>query len=897
MKGLPDFSQQVEGENYIAFAPYEWEGNVTAIPLSLEIAKNKEGKLAFTLEFLRRRSSFGEPKPYGMLQFSLNNSPITEFMTNAIREEWPRYPIERPLFFQGFMRLIPTFDLLEEDRAVLQEPIALNDMVIAQIRFARKISSDVASGLKKALQHQTMLVNAFAECTLKGVAPRIPIKTEFNPAKLIKSLERFTGKVAVFSVAEITEFFEQEKNRLPFSNYEETESVDTKLFAATMTDWVIDRFGKYVPAPIEKLEPHVELPTSDDVENGVFKWDLSTPLIVSRMLTFEFNAFEAAQNLVGLKDIKEVYKETIINRLPSGFIRIVIDHQLSQLPENVREAGIKIHVPSSRNRPRAINKTIEFKAEEYREELDLKFSTREEPVYFYTPYVIVKNSFRTEELEGERTQSSAQHLKINLAEFPIDFIPITASNGLLNKATIEGRCNWEIENKKEEVSFEINQENPSIFLALPKNTARQAEYAIEAKQIGTDKSVSTTILGSSAIRLNELRFKEFGSQKVVINCEFGNQNGLFALELLPEGKAATPENSTVLSFKPAQAQRTWTWFAHSMFEPGFQYREFTSDNSKEWSTIQSPFIEELTIELGEDGTGIIAAPEKEVMMKVPRFEGDKEFEDVIYFQNPFDEHAFYFIPLIPSIKTDNRDKAMFSLIIVGETSMLQLTTEWRAKDENLEGLRTRLSIRHPDLTSALLRLSFAPIEIESANLVLQEGEEDIILSSSKTSGVAPFAAIFNAQLTKEQKEKVIAALKGEAGIFKFNYKATRNFSAKIFLEIKGDIESVTRDLSGEASLEDCHNWVKESMDKELLILTKKVDEQIDKQNQTSAEKEAIEIAANYVLKYIQENPSFQETNLLIELEKEQIIQQPFIVTFDIAHWFEHVDPEQHIQSF
>ncbi len=892
LKGLPDFSQIIEGEDFIAFAPYQDGTAITVIPKGMKVAQSMNGQLAFQLESVRPSNPFSPVEAHGFLFMGLAIEEISEPMLTQVRAKWSNKAIQQPHFYQGFIRLMANAEGFFEEtiKKEFAKITNLDGLPVSRIRFAKQLSDQAITTIKNALQEEFLLVDAYAELSLQGLAPRLSTTIEFDPATLLEHLQKLANEDGLITISKLINYLAENLSSVPVKFITKDHSIQPKELAITFTDWISSKFGTFVPAPLSLLEPHIRLQEPGE-RGGTFQWDFSDPLVTTRSFSFQFDAFDLARKLVATKGIDRVFKETTIRPINTGFFRLVITHLFKTLPENVRKIGIKIHVPKNPGfRYRAINETVYLDSAEDISTIELKFSPKEEKIYTYQPFVVLKSSTGVREIKGDIITATAPVIHLGFNDFPISLIPIEVTPTILANATIEGSWQWYENNKKLTTDFELTTEQPNQVIGLPKTEFATSSGHFKAMAKSFNKEIELAVPATNSFKLSRLSFPEYGSHTIDIQCNFEENEPFYILELLPEDKTATAENITTFSFTPTQPQRSWTWFANSIFQPGFRYRvhKGSIQEALAWSEIQSPFKGILAIGNPKD--------KNEQLMELEKIEGDKAFEDLLYYKSSAQEGLWYYLPIRPRPKTDQNNRPSVSLIIIGDKGILQISSEWAANQNSLELLRKRIATTN-GTTAASIQLAFAPIKIEKAELIIAKDNHHVVLADSNTSGFPPYSTIFNAELTKDQQDQVIAAFHEQANNLLVRYHATRNIDATISIQIAGDITSSKVFLPPEASLTACKEWVQQAIEEAILSNTQIAATSLATSLKQSAEQAALEAAANYVQRFIQEQPLPNESALSIEVIKGEEKPLSFYVTTDISTWFSGIEGDDFIKFF
>jgi hypothetical protein len=153
-----------------------------------------------------------------------------------------------------------------------------------------------------------------------------------------------------------------------------------------------------------------------------------------------------------------------------------------------------------------------------------------------------------------------------------------------------------------------------------------------------------------------------------------------------------------------------------------------------------------------------------------------------------DRWTFSYLPGEPEPDLDPFGKPMITVWVSDRGAMLQLQTRWDVKQEVLTELRHEISRRHPQLDADLLSLTGASLNRLEATLILGNGQEQFHeLQTISSSGVPPYIATLNVQLTTEDKAKALAALNGQKSYLMVTYRFSLTTTASITAAIQGDV--------------------------------------------------------------------------------------------------------------
>lgn len=144
-----------------------------------------------------------------------------------------------------------------------------------------------------------------------------------------------------------------------------------------------------------------------------------------------------------------------------------------------------------------------------------------------------------------------------------------------------------------------------------------------------------------------------------------------------------------------------------------------------------------------------------------------------YYRDRATPNRFYYIPGEPTPELTPNGAPTLSLWVTDLDARLQLGVQWIMSAAAEESLRRTIALHHPPLTAATLSLQPAPLQVQSVDLLLGNGEAPMqILAATKSSGFSPYTAIFGVALDAAQKQQAMAALHGRTGFLAVRYRLT-----------------------------------------------------------------------------------------------------------------------------
>jgi len=584
LRGLPDFQRPIRGDGLTIFYPYEGDGHFVLAPDLLTVAERQDGRPDFCLELVRGKDT------YGRLELRLRPSFGLGRGLALLRSRYPGAMLDSAVLSTGFLRF--HFDAAVGDS--LQNlsrplPLALNSLGVS--RFVVTLSQDNALMLKSGLQDDAFAIGAAAELEMLGVAPRVPVRVGFDPARLLGEIRDLCDPKSGIANEELTDFFRREPRSLPLEILGELDAPARDDFAEAMTDRMRTRFGTFSPSPKPIPTPYFTVASPETIGSGKFEWNLAEPVSATRTQILALHPLEAVHKLVKAEGLANVFREVTVSPLPAGTFTVDAMANVFTERPNVLSLGVKLQVPPRLPlRSQAVTVSAELKPPHDTASIVLRLSPLDKLEYTYSTYAVVSSRSGIEQREGKPTPHSGERLDLSLDDFPIRFIPVEASAELLELSTIHGVCRWTSLGALTEQEFDLDFDRSMLAMAFPRD-AGNPTFDIKLRARTGGKELILGPVPADGLRLDVFSFREYGPHKVDIECVFGDSQAICILELLPEGKPETNDQISVLGFTRELPKKEWTWLAESPFCPGYRYRLRRSAGSPAatWSEVQSPF--------------------------------------------------------------------------------------------------------------------------------------------------------------------------------------------------------------------------------------------------------------------------------------------------------------------
>lgn len=620
-RGMADFDRAMDVQGLHLFQAADEANLFVYLPARLEIAQRESlsDGLDFSIEAVRGVNPFKPPQPYGVLDFRLHPMPADAALLSAVQQEYPQAVLVPALFTRGWLSLhrladsnAPTAGTFVDDSG-FETPAPLVSNGLETVRCIRRLTQDQLSLLKQVLQDRTFTFSALAEMELWGLAPRLPVRLDFVPADLLAELFVLADNEGTLAVQALTDFWMQDSSALPVTPLEGFDAVERIRLAQTLAARTLAEFGEYVAAPTLPARPTCRLKKLWDPPTLV-RWDLGQETLVPILVPLELDPFETARQAVEAGGLGVVLTETIVPALETGVVSLTLGVNLPvNLQGIILRLGVDLLAPSHPpERVQPLTASVLFDDPQALHTVNWRFSPVEDTIYQYTTFALVRTAAGIKRLAGEPTPHAGTYLLLSVADFPLGFIPVKASDLLLSEAVINGVCNYADPQTGAtlEIPFTLDSAHPLISLTLPEACLAEARLRLQACSLKTETVLPIGEFPARSLRLDLFSLPEYGMHTITVEVEFDTPAELAAVSLLPEALLAQPEQAAVLSFTPAKSTRSWNYLANSLFQAGYVYRKFPTagQSDEEWSAVQSPFSG-LKIKVSElNGLGTAAAP-------------------------------------------------------------------------------------------------------------------------------------------------------------------------------------------------------------------------------------------------------------------------------------------------
>lgn len=543
MRGLPDFGAPLSAH---CFAGYDQPGSVLALPDTLGLASDAAGVPRLTLERFRGRDAADERQRYGLVS--------ARFVLG-----WPELAGERPVS----CRIIPDagvltvqLDQVNGDPTVIGAPIAWDGSLSAS--WGARVTPELMTWMIEALGMRLLPLHARATLSVRGIAPRLPVRLEVHADRLAA----LTGGNPADALAALIDDIGTPGAALTVHG----EGGSAEHIARI----VIDRLNSDLPQP-----------------TGMQSWNLAQPFVTRRSIAIHHRLRDQLAT-AGIDPAVMIPPGTQLPALQLGWHTLDVLANLPDRRSGVIGCGVNLLAPPRLPaRHQASIAGCEFTTAQSRQQVTLRLSPDEPLAYVSEPWMIVDGPSGIREVHGARRQCTAQRLIVNADEFGIAFARVQADAALLELATVEVQL---LHDRWAGEIVTLDRDHPEAALALDDAVpAHGASHLhIRLRSITGDHVITLPECLAGDLALGLAAVPGWGAHAVrVIN----TSPKALAIELSDEAGTA----SDVLHIAPGQT-RSWHWVATDPFRPGYRYRDRPVGEPGPW---QGPHTEaELRIGAG-----------------------------------------------------------------------------------------------------------------------------------------------------------------------------------------------------------------------------------------------------------------------------------------------------------
>jgi hypothetical protein len=748
LDGLPDFGAPIDGGPTAIFAAYGSAAVALVLPDHLEVATLPDGRPDFRLS-LNRPALAGDP-PWGALRLRVEQRCPVEQALPAARARLPGAGVAPALPSGGFARLVAAGGGvgIPDD---LMVPQPLDWTALDGVRFTLpRLSGTTAALLKGALLGQALLVWARLEIEVPGVAPRLPLRISFAPRALLAAVlppppapRRIEWDALVAALA-------RGPDVLPIV-VEGGGAVlpeDERRLGEALADRIRGAFGHLVPSAAGD-RPTIELAAEAALPDTV-QWDLAEPTAAWRPWALQLDPLTTARAMAarsGLAGLVEEYTSPLLN---VGTWEIFLAANLPARREGVGALGVTMRAPAHPpQRLQDVVSSFDFQPPADQGTVRLQLAPSEPLAYLYAPYAVVIVGSDIRRLDAPERPHQGPTLEVGPDDFPVAFVPVSATAELLGQARLDGRLAYSAPGGAAvSLPFTLSADRPSTSLPLPRD-ATAGTVQLTATPLDGTAPLALGPLPAAPVLVGPWSFPQYGPQRISVEASFPDGSGSVAVDLLAEGQPESAQAITTLRLSPEAPRREWSWFASSPFHAGYRFRPFVSSGPPApWSAVQPP----------SQPLALVAPP-------APQGPPAFDLDGIHLYVDRALPSTLRYVPAEPIPARGPDGHPLMALIQLGAAgSILQLSVRFDLEDALRDRLRVDLSTQHLELSAATFQPAPIAVDRVTVRLAADPGGTPAILATSAGSGFPPWDAIFSIRLAPDQAARAARALAGQAGV-------------------------------------------------------------------------------------------------------------------------------------
>ena len=213
-----------------------------------------------------------------------------------------------------------------------------------------------------------------------------------------------------------------------------------------------------------------------------------------------------------------------------------------------------------------MNKTATLALPSDQARVPLQIGPDEPLAYTVTTFALVVAGGAVHQLQGASKAGTGEWLRVTTDDWPVSFAHLTASDRLLQLATLSGALSYTLDGKPVTQPIVLKPGASDIAVPVPA-AAKDASIALTASAADGAKA-QIGPLQPGLIRLDLPSFPGYGPHRIDIGCTFAGNEPPLVIEL--ETEDGLRQGSAALL--PQSPTSIWGYVASSPFHAGFRYR-------------------------------------------------------------------------------------------------------------------------------------------------------------------------------------------------------------------------------------------------------------------------------------------------------------------------------------
>lgn len=578
--GRPDWRMPMQVGERIAFAAYERPGAFQLPPVLLA-AHGAGSEPPMRLDIFQQDRGSAGLERFSILSIAFAAEFGLDEARRAVFDAGQNLALSALPNEGGWLRLsaVEALDLPPS----LGELLPLDSASLGSTGLAVRLDSAATDLFVAALQRGLLAVGGQAWLRVRGVADRLPLTVNFDPAALLAAVRTLGGGTTTLDLALLRQRLIEAPQSMGLGLAASSGDLLKEPLADALIDRLVVRYANLLPSPADAATGVRVVFDAAAMATGSVRWNLSEPVLAPRLFAVEADPLGPLRTLPAASLHDTVVRRHDVRSLSSGWRAITVRPNLPERRIGIVQAQVDVQVPAKPPaRMFTIKASARLAAADRPTTLDLRLSPKEELNYAWQATALLLSDGRAETIKGPLRTSSREHLLVAPDDFGLRFVPVEAEPVFVEQADIEVECKGLRKGKPWSARANLDRGSASFAFAIPADVEQATIRAnARARSDGTQRAMAP--VDAEALRLDAFSFEGSGSRELALHCEFDDDAPQRVIEIAPEDAVDQPARRRQVRFTRSAPQAQWTWLSLSPFRSGYRWR---------WSA-QSPWSEVL----------------------------------------------------------------------------------------------------------------------------------------------------------------------------------------------------------------------------------------------------------------------------------------------------------------
>ena len=718
IQNLPDLSLPLPGVPGAAYRAFGRDGLVIAVPDRLTLEAELDGTPRLLVTLIRGGGT--STTTGGRFELGLSIESDLEGIGGAIAAEGTPASLAVADFAHAVLTITARLGPVAPTQ--LAPPMLLPPDLLTRARTVVELSADAAGIASKIIEDETLPVDATMRVAFRAVAHRMPFAITFNPRAVAERIAAQAGASAVTTV----ENFERVMDALlagpEIVSEGDPQAADPAVRARTVALRMRDRFAVRAESDAGALK----LIAPAEVPSGQERIDFAEPAMVLVEQSISLDPVSAARSMRNGR-MDDLVRRIEVPPVPTGRQRIAVS---ANLPEPV--AGLLTLIADVRApalppfRPQPVSTSALLNSADRRGEVELRLSPGEPLDLEVRLRAVVARNGEPAEILGPWRATQRSAVLLGPADFGAPLLVLRASRALTALAVIEVLSEGAIVGR-------LDTATPMTAIPLT-----EAAPHIVVRPLGAGRTIEIELEGRKRLDLDLATLPGFGAHRARLATADMRS-------ILVEWRSDGDEEEVPQAVRMGPDRRVAeiAWLAASPFRPAMMWRATRDGTPGSWS---APVLPQDGLLIDVDGRDSMKDRQKSVVIDGIELNAKDE-----------KGRAWTYVPVHPTLETNERGAPMLQVIEAGPAAFLQCTARVALNEDARARLLASLKQKEPEAET----LEAAPLAVERITLEVKVGNDWRALAESKGSGLAPWTAALAATLASDPLAAIKSAVAGE----------------------------------------------------------------------------------------------------------------------------------------